>query len=420
MKTTTGKRIAALSAALLLIFAASLTACTQTGTDPKVTTSTTSPSVTDGPIGTTAGGGGSVTTGNQPVKEPAYINPMTGEETTGELSSQRPIAVVYNNSAPSINETYAQMAIGSADVLVEVPYEGGETRLIGIFQDYKNLGEIGSVRSARDYTVRFAADFSSIFVHAGADTDSGRELAMNAIRYGFTVSELIKSGLVGCAADCEAAWTDGVNNIDGVNDYFLAQPFYRDNARRIALGLEHSLMTSGAILAADIAQKGYSTTLSADTVFPYEIADFEEFIAPNDGDATHIYLPYSYAQTPQFIYNRAMGKYYRYQFDGSSAHIDGTTGEQLAFDNIIILYVDCSVFNGDTKGRLNVTYTGSGNGYYVFGGKYESITWSRSNPDDTLEIFAKSGEKLTINRGNVYMGIARSDMYGSTVLNVGE
>ena len=36
-------------------------------------------------------------------------------------------------------------------VVYEAPVEGDITRLMGIFEDYKDLERIGSVRSCRDY-----------------------------------------------------------------------------------------------------------------------------------------------------------------------------------------------------------------------------------------------------------------------------
>jgi hypothetical protein len=284
-------------------------------------------------------------------------------------------------------------------------------------QDYQNWGEIGSVRSARDYAVRISQDFDSMYVHAGADTDSGLELTLNAIRYGFTASYYIKTGVVQYAADCKNVWTKGINNINGVNDYF-PDTFYRDNGRRVSLGLEHSLMTSGEGIANGVEYKKYDVNLPADFKVPYDFTEYGTVRELEQGSvAEHVILLYSQTQYPQFIYNNKDDKYYRYQFKGTAPHVDGETGEQLAFDNLIIIYLDGATIPGDEKYRLNIDYVGEGRGYYVTRGKSIPITWERKDPESEILLKEADESKLTINRGITYLGVATSDMYRSTQMN---
>lgn len=60
-----------------------------------------------------------------------------------------------------------QSGIANAGVVYEAPVEGDITRLMGIFEDYKDLERIGSVRSCRDYYIFYANEFDAIYAHYG-------------------------------------------------------------------------------------------------------------------------------------------------------------------------------------------------------------------------------------------------------------
>lgn len=71
-----------------------------------------------------------------------------------------PVAVMLNN----IKQGCPQSGIANAGVVYEAPVEGDITRLMGIFEDYKDLERIGSVRSCRDYYIFYANEFEQ-FMH---------------------------------------------------------------------------------------------------------------------------------------------------------------------------------------------------------------------------------------------------------------
>ena len=93
----------------------------------------------------------------EPVQEPEpepepvypYTNPLTGEGLMEDISGKRPIAVMFNN----LEKALPQLGVGQADVIYESVAEGGITRMMGLFQDIQGAGDLGSIRSARDYYV---------------------------------------------------------------------------------------------------------------------------------------------------------------------------------------------------------------------------------------------------------------------------
>ena len=107
----------------------------------------------------------------EPVEEPEpepvypYFNPLTGEGLMEDISARRPVAVMLNN----LEKALPQLGVGQADVIYEIVAEGGITRMMALFQDVEGAGNLGSIRSARDYYVNLACGHDAIYVHAGGE-----------------------------------------------------------------------------------------------------------------------------------------------------------------------------------------------------------------------------------------------------------
>ncbi|MEE0968393.1 MAG: DUF3048 domain-containing protein [Clostridia bacterium] len=309
----------------------------------------------------------------QPVISlPDYTNPLTGLGTKEDLSSDRPVAIMINNLWGAL----PQEGIADCDIMYECLVEGGITRLMAVTADYKNLGVIGSIRSSRHYYLDLAKNYDAIYIHAGGSNQAYLEIKNR-----------------------------GVNNLDGVNMYVPGM-FYRDEKRLETMKLEHTMMTSGEKIAAGIAFKKYRTELSEDfknkDAFRFTVYGESRVL---DGDtASCVLLPYSKYQTARFDYNADTNSYYRYQFE-DVPHIDGTTGEQISYTNLLILFCK-TVAVGDAAGHLDITTESTlGEGYYVYGGRYEPITWSKPTEDSPTTYYSESGDELVFNRGKTFISI---------------
>ncbi len=343
----------------------------------------------------------------EPVTEPVvvdpvikFVNPLTGLPTESDVSGIRPVAVSIDN----VKRAQPTIGLSLADVIFELPAEGFETRLLAIFLEYANLPTVGNVRSVREYSVRFAADFDTILVHAGSDTDGGwLQLGPNAIKYGFLISDLLKKGEIKTASERPDLWFVGIDNIDSLNYY--PKPMFRDLDRMYNMSTEHSLMVNGEIIVNSIDYRDYRTDLADGFTYPYIIGTDNS--VPKEKDAKSVQLPYNPYQTKykaSYTYDADKGVYLRSNFDDQPS-IDGMNNEQLAFKNLIILEVSTTIFPDDPKNRLNVDYVGEGKGYYCVNGKYEEITWKRETADKTLVLLGSDGEVLDIVPGKVMINV---------------
>lgn len=318
-------------------------------------------------------------------EEPEFINPLTGLEATKDLSNKRPVAIMINN----IKAACPQVGIGQADIIYECLAEGGITRLLMLSSDYEELEKVGSIRSSRPYYIDFAMSHDAIYVHAG-----GSEDAYSAIR------------------------SRNINNMDGVNGAHSEAIFYRDPERLKTMSYEHTMVSEGEMLAKGIELFGYRT--EHDDGFENAIVtpEWGYSVELTGDDAQYIKIPYNATgadtQVVEYEYDAESGKYYRWQHT-HTAHIDSTTGEQLAFENIIILNMPHVVTN-DSYGHREVDTVGKGSGYYITGGKLIEIEWSKAGQDSEISFTDTDGVPLVINKGKTMINVTGDDVYSALTI----
>ncbi len=306
------------------------------------------------------------------ISEPEFINPLTGLLSDVDLSNKRPVALMINN----IKRATPQHGITDADILYEVLAEGGITRLLMVVTEYEDLGIIGAIRSTRPYYLDYVLGMDAILAHAGGSDDAYTKID-----------------------------TVGVLSLDGVR-MNLGNMFYRDEWRKENMGYEHSLMTTGERIVSGIKKKKYDTNHDESFENTMEFVDYGTRVDLDGKAATHVKLKYSGSQIVDLIYDESTDKYLRYQFNGY-AHIDKNNGEQLTFDNIVIIRTEMSVY--DASNHLDVRTTGTGKGYFVAGGEYIEITWSKKDIYAPLIITDKNGNIIEYNRGKTFISIFNED-----------
>ncbi|MDD4772773.1 MAG: DUF3048 domain-containing protein [Eubacteriales bacterium] len=312
-----------------------------------------------------------------------FINMLTGLPATKSEYYKRPAAIMINN----IKISCPQIGISQADVIYECLVEGGTTRLLMFMLNYENASEIGSVRSSREYYLDFAANHDAVYVHAGGSNTAYVEIRDRR-----------------------------VDNLDGVNMY-LPDAFYRDEWRKVNMGYEHSLMITGPRIAASVKYKKYRTDIKDTYNSPFNFVDYngKKSEMTGGGEARHVIITYNNAHFPQYIYNSKTDTYKRYQFNGVP-HIDGANDEQLEFTNVLILNLPHS-YTGDAYGHVNVDTVGSGDGYYVSGGKYIPIVWTKKSKDIAMMLTNIDGSPLLMNCGKTFVNIVNQSAWNGLTLN---
>ena len=264
-------------------------------------------------------------------------NPLTGEAMDETIASQRPVTCMIGNTTDAM----PQYGVGNADIIVEAPAEGGLTRLMTVYQDYADLPTIMSVRSCRHYYAYLSNEFEAIYVHYGQ---------------AIYATEMLKN-------------FDDLNGLDGD----LANvTFFRDSSRKSP----HNAYINGESIIAGINKREYRTEHGSAYNNTFRFAAEDQQLA--SGETAKVVEPGYSVNKPWFVYNESTGLYDRYQY--KAAHIDGKTGEQLSFKNVIIRVCDYKV---EPDGKYLDVKTASlgGHGKYISNGKAMDITWVKPVED---------------------------------------
>ena len=299
---------------------------------------------------------------------PAGTNPLTGLPMEPEYENLRPVAVMLNN----LKAAQPQLGVSLADIIYEIPAEGGITRMVGVYQSLEGVGMLGSIRSTRAYYLEVALGHDALLVHAGGSPEAYRDIP---------------------------AW--GVDNMDGVNGGSDARIFWRDPERRKTMNSEHTMVTTGEKIQEYLGEGHFRTEHQEG--YAYVQAFAEDGTPANGVPAEHVTLEFSSYKTGTFDYDPETGKYLVGQY--GAEYIDGNTGEQVGVTNLLVLETSISNISGDTAGRISVKLTGTGQGTYFCGGKCVPIQWSKGSRDNQFRYSLEDGTALTLGQGNSYVCI---------------
>ena len=313
------------------------------------------------------------------VSAPYNENPLTGiADLADEAVGKRPVAVMINNHP----DNYPQWNIGKADVIFEIVVEHDLTRFMALFADYQNVPYLVSVRSYRYYFPALSNGFDAVYIHWGEDQtmmDYYEELDLDSY--------------------------------DGLSNDFL---FGRDQERLDAgYALEHSSCFYGSKLPEQLAADGVDMNLDKEHVGPaFNFVPYGTVVQPDGNDCSFIDIQFG-AQTAQFTYDEANGVYVKYA--NEEPQIDGISGEQLAFENVIVLYTEIYPRDDepeadrrwlDVFGGLDEDYA---IGYYASEGKVQNIRWAKEDESSRLKFYDMDGNELEINRGKSYIAFTYED-----------
>ncbi len=291
---------------------------------------------------------------------------LSGRMVPSDIGDRRPVAVMLNN----IEDAMPMSGVSYADILYECVVEGSLTRMMGIFENYDDLEKIGSVRSCRNYFVYYALESDAIYCHYGQSS------------YALPL--------------LEQDYVDNLSGLAAIGDTV----FYR-TTDRVA---PHNAYASAKGIKKGIEDMGYRNTYRDGFVGKFTFAkdgDPNDLSAENSYDATHVEPGYKINE-PYLEYDPADGLYHRWQY--GTEHIDDLTGEQLAFDNVILQYSAWEQI--DDKGYLGFDCHGGGKMTYITKGKACDGKWiSIGGEAGAVRYFDEDGEEIVLNQGKTLIEI---------------
>lgn len=291
-------------------------------------------------------------------QEDEAIETMAPYPNWNKRERQRALAVVIDNT----ENARPQSGLELAEVVIEVPVEGGQTRLLAIISG-EDQELLGPVRSARGYFVDLAKEYKAILVHAGGPPD-----ALEAIK------------------------KESIDNLDEIySGTHVAAAFWRVMERP----KPYNLYSSSDSLRRAAVNTKYNLTTP-----PYERATLktdEEVTGDEVSDIT-IFYP-NRLSLVHYQYNKGKLVFERYMEE--KPHMNAK-GEQLSTANVIVQYVPFQFMDGD--GRLRLIMHGKGNALVFREGKLIEGLWEKT-PGQFTKFIDKKGNTIPLVEGPTWIEV---------------
>ena len=363
---------------------------TTSSTSPVSTTTEISETTTEKPIETT-----------KPITPPetgTYINPLTGLKTSvTDPSNKRPVAIVVDN----ISNAYKnQKGLYQADILYEALVAPGITRYVAIIEDYESVKDICNVRSGRDYHIDIAQGHNAILVcHGGSITNNYNfyQLVISRLGNRFAIVDTMFEPITSWPVNGDKYGT--IQNYKSRSDLLFDTVVNGSALKIMVTGKSSRFAKSGAGYTGTPNGFKFGTSSASSSSISAKTVKVQ-FTMDNNTSTKDV----------TFTYDSASDKYIRSQLPKEGTNI---SGEELSFTNVVFLGVEVTQGKGteeDPRMAL-IDVTGSGKGYYCYGGKMVSIRWSKT-AKGALRLMTESGAELTLSAGNTYIGYLEKDYVG--------
>jgi hypothetical protein len=312
-----------------------------------------------------------------PSPTPEIHEDLSGIPTTAALAHRYPIAVMIDDS-PAARQ---QAGLSFASIVWQAPVEGGIARYMAIFQS-GTPPRIGPVRSARLYFVRWAAEWTAVYLHAGGPPPLRSYLA----------------GSQKLVLDVNGRATSRLS--------FRAAP--------------HNLYTDGQRLRnfAERAKRATSERLAFDPAEPGRLQPFSDAAPEADRgpDGGTIRVTYT-SEKVTYRYDRASNTWLR-SVDGREQHDalatanrgNGTVGAgpRIAPTTVVVMVVPIrrsTAIEGPALGRLETDSIGTNAAWVFADGRVTKGTWRKRTPTDRTRFFDAGGREVVFPRGQVFVQV---------------
>jgi Protein of unknown function (DUF3048) N-terminal domain/Protein of unknown function (DUF3048) C-terminal domain len=297
-----------------------------------------------------------------PVLVPA---PLTGLPVSPEAAAQHPIAVMIDDH----RDARPQAGFNAASIVWQAPAEAGIPRYMLVFQDGLSA-LVGPVRSARQYFIDWAAEWTAVYVHSG-----GAPGALATLRSG---------------GRGQLVW-----NADEFR--YGGKYLWRSTDRRPP----HNVYTDGDNLRAMSAAVGApDAAITPAWAFGPGLSGEQRPV----GTTLTIHYPY---ETITYRYDAVSNTYHRFIDKSKEPQVDAADGVVVAPSNVVILRMRFGALNDGhpDKHRLDADDVGIGEAIISTNGRIIHGSWSKASVSAPTLLFDAEGAPITLTAGQTFVQV---------------
>jgi hypothetical protein len=286
---------------------------------------------------------------------------LDGVLAPADLAHRLPLAISIGDNAVA----RPQSGFSSASIVYQSYEEYSEDRYLMIFQE-GTATDIGGVRSARPYFVRWVAEYKGLYGHFGGDPK---------------VLNVVIPAMIG-----------NIYNMDDLSGGSC--PYHRITTR----AAPHNAYTNSAALIACLPKKGYPTTYQDLPTRPF----VDDTPAADRPASQSITVPY-HTVSVGYQFDPATDKYIRLL--NGQKQIDPANKQQVFARNIVVMFqtVTNDYVDGSGIQRINVGNVGSGKAIVFKEGKAITGTWKKTSDAALTRYYDDSGNEIPLVRGEIFM-----------------
>ena len=293
-----------------------------------------------------------------PASEPvANLNPLTGLEMP-DNAMVRPFVVSTDNDS---YKSRPQAGLSQADILYEVPIEGGGSRYEPIYYS-QEPGLVGAIRSCRPYIINIAREYKAVLVHNGKSPQA-------------------------------KAIFDTIDRVSAEDDFEIYHE--EDNPN-----LPGNLYTYGKEVVKRMAKRGFDKEQDLRT---FQWLKDDDQVDGKDSDT--ITINYADGAYNTFKYDEGTKLYTKYVKD--SPLIDANNSKEVTCANILVQEVPFKIYDGEEE-RLEIDMTAGGKATMFTQGKAVKGTWERADLDSPTIFKDKEGNEFRMTPGVTWIQIIDS------------
>ena len=286
----------------------------------------------------------------------------------GDAIHKRPLVIKVANDPAA----RPQSGMAQADLVLEIPVEGGITRYALVFQS-QDPGKVGPVRSARQSDLNYLGALRAILAHVGA-SESVTQMVRDAAKSGSFVD---------------------------IDEFQHADAFERI-AGRVA---PYNAYTSGAKIREAAGDPGRARV-------DVPALQFDASVGKAAGkEATSLTIPYTLGGKVSYSYDASATAYHRTQ--AGQPTMDDDAKKEVLPDNVVVIKTEVKEIPGtaDVTGAPSVDFRATGSGIVVIlreGKRYDG-TWTRGGTSDMYRFADTSGAPIPLKPGLTWIHIVPED-----------
>ncbi|MGF1507843.1 MAG: DUF3048 domain-containing protein, partial [Anaerolineae bacterium] len=325
-----------------------------------------------------------------PETFPPNVNPLTGiavpEEEVEERLDHRPILIKVSNNPPSFVLPHA--GLQQSDHVWEHQVEGfALTRFTAVVYG-DSPQRVGSVRSGRPPDLEMVPMYQSLYVSSGFSTNSG---------------------------NAEEPWR--------MREYMLNAPWFERNfSAEFGYGVPYNIRTEARQAPHNLFAVPQAIWEEADNKGINERPDLTGLAfapaPPQGGTPTAEFIIDYPGSGPRVTWRwdeerAAWLRWTTDDFGEDGEHIDDLTDEQLAFENVVVIFAlhtntDWPEDVATGAPAVAIDLFGTGEGYLLRNGQRYPITWERagSESDDFIQLLGPDGTVIALMNGRTWFQLS--------------